>query len=133
MKGCMSRSRRSSLAFSGSRRHPTPSTPPTSEPARRPQSGSSARPVAPCESNSPQERSMAVLESKPFLAPASSAVLAQVDLVEPDCGIEDIAEAWEPGQRIVLRCRAELTPVFWEHTGIPRGEPVKLVGSATCL
>ena len=76
---------------------------------------------------------MAVLESKPFLAPASSAVLAQVDLVEPDCGIEDIAEAWEPGQRIVLRCRAELTPVFWEHTGIPRGEPVKLVGSATCL
>lgn len=76
---------------------------------------------------------MAILESKPFLAPARSAVAAEIDVVEPAVAVEELANDWEPGQRIVLRCRAELSPDFWSQTGIPAGERVTLVGVATCL
>lgn len=76
---------------------------------------------------------MAVLESRPFLAPSRSAVTTDLEVVEPASTIEDLSDAWEPGQRIVLRCRAELAPEFWSQTGIPSAEPVMLVGNATCL
>ena len=76
---------------------------------------------------------MAVLESRPYLAPAHSAITTELEVVEPDTAIEDLSEVWEPGQRIVLRCRAELAPEFWSQTGIPSTEPVMLVGNATCL
>lgn len=76
---------------------------------------------------------MAVLESRPFLAPSRSAVTAEVEVIEPASTIEGISDVWEPGQRIVLRCRAELAPEFWEQTGILADEPIRLVGNATCL
>lgn len=76
---------------------------------------------------------MAVLESKPFRAPSRSSVTAQIDVIEPDVTVEDLASEWEPGQRIVLRCRAELSPDFWSQTGIAVGEKVMLAGIATCL
>ncbi|EWS82469.1 hypothetical protein BF93_11975 [Brachybacterium phenoliresistens] len=77
---------------------------------------------------------MAVLESRPFLAPASRAVHATIEIIEPaGTSFEDIGDTWEPGQRIVLRCRAELAPDFWEQTRIDPSEPVLLVGIATCL
>lgn len=76
---------------------------------------------------------MAVLESKPYLAPSQSAVTAEIAVVEPETAIEDIARVWEPGQRIVLRYRATLAPDFWEQTSIPEHEPVKLVATAACL
>lgn len=76
---------------------------------------------------------MAVLESKPFLAPSRTAVTAEIEVVEPATAGEDISDVWEPGQRIVLRCRAELTPDFWTQTGISTNEQVSLVGNATCL
>lgn len=76
---------------------------------------------------------MAVLESRPFLAPARSAVTTELEVIEPASTIEGLSDVWEPGQRIVLRCRAELAPEFWTQTGIPSTEPVMLVGNATCL
>src|SRR5690625_2628570 len=76
---------------------------------------------------------MAVLESKPFLAPARSAVAAEIEVVEPAVAVEELASEWEPGQRIVIRCRAELKPEFWSQASIPIGEQVMLVGIATCL
>lgn len=76
---------------------------------------------------------MAVLESKPFLAPSRTAVTAGIEVVEPASTVEDISDTWEPGQRIVLRCRAELAPDFWTQTGIPPDEQIRLVGNATCL
>lgn len=76
---------------------------------------------------------MAVLESKPFLAPSHTAVNAEIEVVEPASEVGDISERWEPGQRIVLRCRAELSPDFWTQTGISPDEEISLVGNATCL
>lgn len=76
---------------------------------------------------------MAVLESKPFLAPSRSSVTTELEVIEPASTIEDLSDVWEPGQRIVLRCRAELAPEFWTETGIPSSEPVMLVGNVTCL
>lgn len=76
---------------------------------------------------------MAVLESRPFLAPARSMITTELEVIEPASEIEDLADVWEPGQRIVLRCRAELDPEFWTQTSIPSSEPVMLVGNATCL
>ncbi len=77
---------------------------------------------------------MAVLESRPFLAPSRSSVRAQIDVVEPDTSIERIGDVWEPGgQRIVLRVDAELSPEFWSQTEIDRSEEILLVGIASCL
>lgn len=77
---------------------------------------------------------MAVLESRPFRAPARTAVRSEIEVVEPlDTTIDEISEVWEPGQRIVLRCRVELSSDFWDQTAIPVDEEVTLVGSATCL
>lgn len=76
---------------------------------------------------------MAVLEARPYLAPRSTAVKAELEIVEPASAVEDLADVWEPGQRIVLRCRAELAPEFWSQSGISSEERVMLVGSSTCL
>lgn len=76
---------------------------------------------------------MAVLESRPFLAPSRGAVHVDVSLVEPATDIEHISGTWETGQRIVLRYRATLEDSFWAQTSIPREEPVLLVGLVTCL
>lgn len=76
---------------------------------------------------------MAVLESKPFLAPFSASVSTDIELIEPAASMDELADVWEPGQRIVLRCRAELAPDFWAQTEIPSDEPLTLVGIATCL
>lgn len=77
---------------------------------------------------------MAVLESRPFRAPSRTSVKSEIEVVEPaGTSIEEIADVWEPGQRIVLHCRAELSSDFWSQTGIPMDEQVSLVGSATCL
>ena len=76
---------------------------------------------------------MAVLESKPFLAPFSTSVRTSIDVIEPKSTIEQLADVWEPGQRIVLRCRAELAEDFWSQTGIPSSEEITMVGIATCL
>lgn len=76
---------------------------------------------------------MAVLESKPFLAPFSTSVRPSIEVIEPETSIEELADVWEPGQRIVLRCRAELSEDFWAQTGIPTSEDITLVGIATCL
>lgn len=76
---------------------------------------------------------MAVLESKPFLAPLSTSVAAEIEVIEPATSVDELAGVWEPGQRIVLRIRAELTAGFWNQTGISPSETVTLVGTATCL
>lgn len=76
---------------------------------------------------------MAVLESRPFLAPSRSAVHVDVSLIEPATEIERISELWETGRWIVLRLRATLEDDFWEQTSILRDEPVLLVGLVTCL
>lgn len=76
---------------------------------------------------------MAVLESKPFLSPRRSSVSAEITLSEPDVAVEDLADTWEPGQRIVFRCRAELSPEFWDETEIDPSDEVTMVGIATCL
>jgi hypothetical protein len=76
---------------------------------------------------------MAVLESRPFRAPSRSAVDVRIELVEPSVPIDEIADSWEPGQRIVLRYRATLSEDFWAQTGIAPSDPVKLVALGTCL
>lgn len=76
---------------------------------------------------------MAVLESKPFLAPFSTSVSTDIEVVEPAVPSDELADVWEPGQRIVLRCRAELSADFWTQTEIPADEEITLVGIATCL
>ena len=76
---------------------------------------------------------MAVLESKPFLAPFTTSVSTSIDVLEPATAVEELADIWEPGQRIVLRCRAELATDFWTQTGIPSDETITMVGLATCL
>ena len=76
---------------------------------------------------------MAVLESKPFLAPFSASVSTSIEVLEPAALVEELADVWEPGQRIVLRCRAELAPDFWAQTGISSDEAITMVGIATCL
>lgn len=76
---------------------------------------------------------MAVLESKPFLAPFSASVSTQIDVIEPATSVDELADVWEPGQRIVLRCRAELSADFWTQTEIPTTEQVTLAAIATCL
>lgn len=76
---------------------------------------------------------MAGVETRPFRAPTTSAVDVEIELVEPRVPIEELATGWEPGRRIVLRVRAELSPRFWEQTDMPLDEKVHLVGIATCL
>jgi hypothetical protein len=76
---------------------------------------------------------MAVLESRPFRAPSGSAVDVQIELVEPAVPIEEIADSWEPGRRIVLRYRASVSEEFWAQTGINPSESVDLVALGTCL
>ena len=76
---------------------------------------------------------MAVLESKPYLAPFSTSVNTSIEVLEPATTVEELADVWEPGQRIVLRCHAELAQDFWAQTGIPSDEAITMVGIATCL
>lgn len=76
---------------------------------------------------------MAVLESRPFLAPARASVHAELEVVSHDATAEEIADVWEAGQRVVIRCRASLEPEFWEQTGISPDEEILLVGSISCL
>lgn len=76
---------------------------------------------------------MAGVETRPFRAPTRSAVDVEVELVEPRVPIEALSVAWEPGHRIVLRVRAQLSSEFWDQTDIPSDEEVHLVGIVTCL
>lgn len=76
---------------------------------------------------------MAVLESKPFLAPSQGSVHAEIEVVSPDAAADEIADVWEAGQRVVLRCRAYLGAEFWEQTAIPQDDEILLVGSISCL
>lgn len=76
---------------------------------------------------------MPVVESRPFRSPAQHSVTASVQLVDPAVQIDDLPDAWEPGQDLILRVTAILAAEFWEETGIPEDEPVVLVGLVTCL
>lgn len=76
---------------------------------------------------------MPAIESRPYRVPDQQSVTVQVRTIAPAVEIDDIPDAWEPGQDLVFRITAELTPEFWDESGIPQEEPVSLVGVVTCL
>ncbi|WP_372984940.1 hypothetical protein [Microbacterium sp.] len=76
---------------------------------------------------------MPTIESRPYSVPSQRSVAADIRLIEPAVGIDEIPDVWEPGQDLVLRISAELGRDFWDESGIPEGEEVTLVGTVTCL
>lgn len=76
---------------------------------------------------------MPAIESRPYRVPTQQSVFSDVQLVSPDITVEEIPDVWEPGRDLVFRLTAELSPEFWQETGIVQGEEVTLVGTVTCL
>lgn len=76
---------------------------------------------------------MPAIESRPYRVPAQRSVAASVRSIHPAVAIEDIPDAWEPGQDLLLGITAELSRDFWEETGVSEDERVELVGVITCL
>ena len=76
---------------------------------------------------------MPVIESRPFLVPAQSAVEATIAVVEPEGPIDDVAKQWVPGHPLRVRARVALDPQFWADTQIPDGECINVVIVGICL
>lgn len=76
---------------------------------------------------------MPVLESRPYRTALPSSVNVSIELVEPECSMEEIGRRWRPGQPIEVEVEASLDPAFWSETGIDPTQPVMLVVTATCL
>lgn len=76
---------------------------------------------------------MAVLESRPYRTAQAGSVSYSVELLEPDCHLDEIASRWRPGEPIKIAVDATVGSAFWQETGVSPGEPVVLVASTTCL
>ena len=76
---------------------------------------------------------MATIESRPYLTPSPTSVQAVVELIEPDCGFEDVASHWTVGSPITVSARVQMAPDFWADTAIDIDDPVNVVITGTCL
>jgi len=76
---------------------------------------------------------MTIAETRPFRTPSAGSVHAEFSLVSPATSAAKVCEEWSPGDDIVLRGSATLTPDFWVDTGIDPEEEVWLVGIANCV
>lgn len=76
---------------------------------------------------------MPAIESRPYRVPAQRSVVPNVEVLSPEIALEEIPDAWEPGQDLIFRVTAELLPEFWQETGIDQDDEVTLVGTVTCL
>ena len=72
------------------------------------------------------------LESRPYLTPSSSSVLAEMNVSSHVVSDGQLWESWSSGDDITIRARAALSDSFWSETGIEHHEEVWLIAVASC-
>lgn len=75
---------------------------------------------------------MAIAESRPYRTPSPSSVAATLSVLSPTPDVENLSDAWTPGEDVVIRGSATLGDDFWAETMISPEEDVWLVGVAAC-